>query len=219
MKKELIEFISHNKVITICRGVYGQDLVNLVEALYAGGIKLVEVTFDQSEPDPIVKTAEAITLLNSHFKSRVRIGAGTVLNIEQVNAAYQAGAEYIISPNTNEQVIKETVRLGLVSIPGALTPSEVANAHDWGADFIKLFPAGTLGLKYAKDIMAPLNHVKYLATAGIDEATFKSFMDLGFAGAGVSGRLTEKKLIKAGNFAEFTQRAQAFTDIAQQYHA
>lgn len=217
MKQEIINLINKEKLITICRGIYEKDLLDLVSALHDGGIKLVEVTFDQSASEPIVRTAEAIQLINEHFKGKVRVGAGTVLNVEQVLAAKDAGAEYIISPNTNFAVIKETIKHDLVSIPGALTPSEVANAHDCGADFIKLFPAGTLGIKYGKDIKAPLSHVKYLATAGIDEKTFKEFMDIGFCGAGVSGRLTDKKLIKEGNFAELTRRARAFVEIAQQY--
>lgn len=217
MKKELIRKIEAEKIIMIVRGTYGEDLYKLVSAVHEGGINFVEVTFDQKNDDPIIKTAEAITMIKERFNGEVHVGAGTVLNVQQVKAAYAAGAEYIISPNTNEKVIKASVEHGLISIPGALTPSEIADAHDWGADFIKLFPGGTMGIKYAKDIMAPLGHVKYLATAGINEEVFEEYLKIGFSGAGISGRLTEKSLINEGNFSEFTTRAKAFTEIAKKY--
>jgi len=112
-------------------------------------------------------------------------------------------------------VIRYTKQQGLVSIPGAMTPSEILQAHDCGADFVKLFPAATLGLRYAKDIMAPISHVKLIATAGITEENFGQFLDLGFVGAGISGRLTEKRLIEEKNWDELTKRAEAFARIAQ----
>jgi len=114
-------------------------------------------------------------------------------------------------------VIKYTKELGLVSIPGAMTPSEILWAHDWGADIVKLFPAATLSLKYAKDILAPISHVPLMATAGITEENFQEFLKLGLIGAGISGRLTDKKLIAEKNWDEFTKRAEAFVSIAESF--
>lgn len=210
-----IEFIQNSKVIVIVRRVYGEDLLELSKALYAGGIRLMEVTFDQSSPDCLEKTAGAISMLREYHGDNMLFGAGTVLTTEQVDAAYKAGAAYIISPNTNPDVIRHTKELGLISIPGAMTPSEILQAHDCGADFVKLFPAATLGLRYAKDIMAPISHVKLIATAGITEENFGEFLNLGFVGAGISGRLTEKRLIEEKNWPEFTKRAEVFVNIAQ----
>lgn len=214
---EILDFILKNKVITICRKVYGDDLMNLAKALTEGGVKMIEVTFDQEDPDCVRKTSEAISTLKDYFKNEMHFGAGTVLNTEQVEAAYAAGAKYIIAPNVNLDVIRRTKELGLISIPGAMTPSEVMTAYDNGADIVKLFPANYLGFSYIKDLRAPINHVKLLATGGVTEENFEAFLKAGLIGAGVSSRLCDKKLIAAGDFAEITRRAKVFSQIAKQY--
>lgn len=154
-------------------------------------------------------------MLRAAHGENMHFGAGTVLSAEQVDAAARAGAEFMISPNTDPAVICRTKELGLISIPGAMTPTEILAAHNYGADLVKLFPAATLGLTYAKDILAPISHVKMIATAGITEENFAQFLKLGLAGAGISGRLTDKKLIADGDWAEFTRRAEAFRRIAE----
>ena len=172
-----LDFISQNKVITICRRVYGEDLLKLADALYAGGIKMIEVTFDQADPDCIEKTGECIRALCDRFGDKMMFGAGTVLNAEQVEAAAKAGARYIISPNVDADVIAKTKELGLVSMPGAMTPSEILTAHKLGADIVKLFPAGYLGFGYIKDILGPISHVKLCATGGVTEAVLRRLCD------------------------------------------
>lgn len=208
-----LAFIEQNKVITICRKVYGKDLLNLADALYAGGIKLMEVTFDQADPDCITKTSQCIRELCARFGNRMLFGAGTVLTREQVKAAADAGAAYIISPNVDPAVITYTKELGLVSIPGAMTPSEIMTAHNLGADIVKLFPAGYLGFRYIKDIRAPISHVKLCATGGVTEENWGEYLKLDFSGAGISGRLCDKECIASGDFAEITRRAKVFMDI------
>lgn len=210
-----LDFISQNKVITICRRVYGEDLLKLADALYAGGIKMIEVTFDQADPDCIEKTGECIRALRDRFGDKMMFGTGTVLNAEQVEAAAKAGARYIISPNVDADVIAKTKELGLVSMPGAMTPSEILTAHKLGADIVKLFPAGYLGFGYIKDILGPISHVKLCATGGVTEENWGKYLEFGFAGAGISGRLCDKKCIAAGDFEEITRRAKVFMDITR----
>lgn len=209
------DFITEHKVIVICRKVYGEDLGKLANALFRGGIRLIEVTFDQKDPDCLNKSCDALRLLAGLHGDAMLIGAGTVLNARQVDAACEAGAKYIVSPDFNPAVVKRTKELGLVSIPGAMTPTEILAAHDCGADFVKLFPATTLGFKYIKDILAPISHVKLVATGGVSEENFAQYLELGFAGAGISGRLTDKKLIESGEFDELTRRAEVFVRIAK----
>jgi 2-dehydro-3-deoxyphosphogluconate aldolase / (4S)-4-hydroxy-2-oxoglutarate aldolase len=209
------DFIAANKVVVIVRKMYGEDLLNLSRALFAGGVRLMEVTFDQQDPLCAEKTAEAIKMLIAHHDDKMMFGAGTVLSVKQVDAACAAGARYIISPNFKAAVVEHTKKRGLVSIPGCMTPTEIIDAHDCGADFIKLFPATTLGFKYIKDILAPISHVKLVATGGVNEENFGEYLALGFAGAGISGRLTDRKLIAEGNWDELTSRAQVFSDIAK----
>ena len=162
---DIVNYIEKNKIICICRKIYGEELRKLARAMYDGGIRLMEVTFDQADPDCCQKTGQAIRMVDEEFGGRMQFGAGTVLTREQVDAAKDAGAKYIISPNTDEEIIRYTKQLGLVSIPGAMTPSEILAAHDAGADFVKLFPTVYLGLPYLKDIKGPINHVKLLGTS------------------------------------------------------
>ena len=210
--------IQSKKVIAIVRRIYGRDLINLAKALYDGGMRLMELTFDQSDPDCLQKTGEAIATLCRELPADMLFGAGTVLTPEQAETAAAAGGRFIISPSTDPAVIARTKELGLVSIPGAMTPSEMVIAHQAGADFIKVFPANLLGgPAYAKAVLAPLSHLKLLATAGITLENFEEYLKAGMAGAGVSGMLTDRKLIAAGDWAEFTRRARGFQDIADRY--
>lgn len=211
---DMINYIEKYKIICICRRVYGEELRRLAQAMYDGGIRLMEVTFDQADPDCCQKTAQAIRMVNEEFGGRMRFGAGTVLNREQVDAARDAGAEYIISPNTDVEVIGYTKKLGLVSIPGAMTPSEILTAHDAGADFVKLFPTVYLGLSYLKDIKGPISHVKLLGTGGLTEENLKDYLDMGMVGAGISGRLVDAELRKKNDYEALTRRAAAFMAIA-----
>nr|MBC7243940.1 bifunctional 4-hydroxy-2-oxoglutarate aldolase/2-dehydro-3-deoxy-phosphogluconate aldolase [Chloroflexota bacterium] len=209
------ETIEKHKLIVICRKIYGDDLKKLVAALFKGGIRLIEVTIDQQDPDCITKTCEAIHMLSELYGDALLVGAGTVLNEVQVDTTFKAGARYIVSPDYNPAVVRHTKELGLVSIPGAMTPTEILAAHNGGADFVKLFPATVLGFKYIKDILAPITHVKLIATGGVNEENFGQYLDLGFVGAGVSGRLTDKKLLENGDFDELTRRAEVFCQIAK----
>ncbi|MGG5316476.1 bifunctional 4-hydroxy-2-oxoglutarate aldolase/2-dehydro-3-deoxy-phosphogluconate aldolase [Enterococcus sp. AZ072] len=215
MKSEVNDFIEENKVIAICRGIYGEKLINLVTALNNGGVKLVEVTFDQGDPECLIKTSNAIASLVKEFGDEVKIGAGTVLTKEQVESAHQSGAEYIISPNTNPTVIKRTKELDMISMPGALSPSEIIMANEAGADFVKVFPVRALGTGYIKDILGPINHIKLIATAGVTRENLQDYLDLGFCGAGISGYLTDKRLVDSGDFATIENHAQEMMSIVR----
>lgn len=217
IRDEVIQAIEENKIIAITRGIYDEELRKLAKALVDGGIRCFEITFDQTDPNTAETITRNIKMLKKQFGDVLKLGVGTVLTTEQVHIAKEAGAEFIVSPNFNESVVKETLDAGLVSMPGAMTPSEICAADEAGADFIKLFPAGTLGIKYCKDIFAPLHHVKYIATVSVTEETFKQYLDLGFVGAGISSRLVDKKLREEGNYAELTRRAQQFVEIASKY--
>lgn len=208
-----VEFIERHKIITICRKVYGDPLLKLAEALYAGGLKLMEMTFDQQDPACLDKTAEAIRAVKERVGNDMLIGAGTVLTPSQVIAAKQAGAKYIISPNTDPHVIEVTKHSGLASIPGAMTPSEIISAHHNGADIVKLFPATYLGFDYIKDILGPISNVKLCATGGVNEENAPKYLEMGFSALGIGGRLCDKKCIAAGDYNTITARAKIFTAL------
>lgn len=214
MKLTAKDLIVRNKVIAICRGIYGDDLLGLASALFRGGVQLIEVTFDQADPEHLRKTSDAIALLLASFPD-MAVGAGTVMTAKQLHTACDAGAKYMISPNTDLNVINETKRLGLVSIPGAMTPSEIASAWQAGADFVKLFPCAQLGLEYVKAVRAPLNNIPLIATGGIEAENLGMFLDAGMAGAGMGGKLCDKKLIREKRFDELEARARKCAEIVE----
>ena len=208
MREEICKLVEQEKVIAIVRGVDPDTCLKVAEALYAGGIRLLEVTFPQKNPELFQSTADAISMIKSAFAGRMRIGAGTVLTVEQVEMAAKAGAEYIISPNVDTDVIRRTLELGLVSMPGALTPSEVMIAHNAGADYVKLFPIGVMGTAYVKAIMAPISHVKMLAVGNISSDNAADYLKAGVIGLGVGGKLVNKDAIAAGDFEKLTKAAE-----------
>ena len=212
-REEIIKDVEKNKLIVILRGFNQEQLINTVEAMEKGGVKLVEVTFDQSGVISDKTTAANIQALKAHFKGRVRIGAGTVITETQVEYAYRAGAEFIISPDCYENVIKKTKELGMVSIPGAFTPTEAANAHRYGADFVKLFPNSEVNLSYLKALIAPLSHIKFLAVGGVNANNLKDYIAAGAKGVGVATAIADKKAIIAGDYEKITQLAKEFTAL------
>lgn len=208
MREEICKLVEQEKVIAIVRGVDPDTCLKVAEALYAGGIRLLEVTFPQKNPELFQSTADAISMIKSAFAGRMRIGAGTVLTVEQVEMAAKAGAEYIISPNVDTDVIRRTLELDLVSMPGALTPSEVMIAYNAGADYVKLFPIGVMGTAYVKAIMAPISHVKMLAVGNISSDNAADYLKAGVVGLGVGGKLVNKDAIAAGDFEKLTKAAE-----------
>ena len=217
MKTQVIKHIKKYKIVAICRQTYGDDLLRLAQALAEGGIGLLEITFDQADPQGIKKTADAVRLVSEKFGKDLLLGTGTVLTREQVVAAYQAGAKYVIMPNVNPDIIRMAGSMGMATIPGSMTATEILRAYSVGADFVKLFPAGTLGIAYAKDLFGPINHIPMIATAGVTPVNLGQFLELGYKGAGISSYLTDKKKIAAGDFATLTQHAKELMEIANRY--
>lgn len=211
-REEIIKDIEENKIIVIMRGFTTEQLIKSVEAMAKGGIKLVEVTFDQSGKIKDEETSANIRALKEHFAGRVRIGAGTVMSERQAELAFEGGAEFIISPDCYEPVIRKTRELGMVSIPGVFTPTEAANAYRYGADFAKLFPNSEVGISYLKALIAPLSHIKFLAVGGINHENMTDYINAGAKGIGVATAIADRKLILAGKYDELTEKARLFTD-------
>lgn len=212
MSKEVLNRILEGKIIAIVRGIPSDEVVGLAEALVKGGISCIEVTFDQSSEEKAEDTLKAISNIRMALGDKVCVGAGTVMTVEQVEAAAAAGAEYMISPNTNAAVIKRTKELDRVSIPGAMTPSEVAEAYELGADIVKMFPAGILSAAYIKAVKAPLKHIPVTAVGGVNPGNCAEFIRAGAVGVGVGGNLVSPQYVKEGRFEEITAIAKSYTD-------
>ena len=214
-KNEIIKSIEDNKLIAILRGVPQEKLLPLVEALYKGGIRLLELTYSADGKTSDEVTAQNIKMLSEHFEGKMFIGSGTVLTTKQVKLTYENGGCFIISPDTNENVIKETVNLGMVSIPGALTPTEITQAHSFGADFVKLFPITNLGSGYVKAVKAPLSHIKLLAVGGITTDNMHEYSSCGACGFGIGANLYKKELLENNDFDAIAEIAEKFATVAK----
>lgn len=188
-------------------------IVPTAEALYEGGIRLMEITFDQADPECLRLTPRMIEKLNARFPDML-VGAGTVMTREQARAAADAGARFALAPNVDADVIDEALKCGLIAIPGALTPTEVAHAYKLGAAMVKLFPAGDLGVGYLKALRGPLPHIPLMAVGGVDLTNLADFFKAGARAAGIGSNIVNNKLIAEGRYQELSGLAKAYTDLA-----
>ena len=210
MRQQVIEKILEKKAIAIVRGIFEEDCLNLAKALLKGGVELLEVTFDQKDANLRLRTANTIRLLVKELGDKMCFGAGTVTTVEMVEMAKSSGAQFIVSPDTNEEVIRATVDADMVSIPGALTPTEIAQAHRYGGDFIKVFPVSQMGPAYIKNVSAPLSHIRMLAVGGVDNGNIEAYLTAGAVGAGVAGCLFKKEWVAAGDWDKITEASREF---------
>lgn len=215
MREKVIEAIEKNKIVVIVRGVAKEKLIPLAEAMYKGGIRLLEITYNANGNPTDEETAENIRMLAEHFEGRMYIGAGTVISEKQVELTKKAGGQFIISPDTYENVIRKTRELNMVSMPGALTPSEIQSAHRYGADFVKMFPITNMGLDYVKAVKAPLSHIRLLAVGGIETDNMRDYLEAGVCGFGIGSSIVNKKTIEAGDYEAITALAEKFTKVIE----
>ncbi len=213
-KQEVLEAILERKIVAIFRGIDPERCSEAANALYAGGVAICEVTFDQNEVEGgYASTVNSIkNILAGKGDRAIFCGAGTVLTCEQVVLAYNAGASFIITPNTDPEVIDLANSLGMVTMPGAFSATEAVIAYQAGADFVKIFPAVIGGPAYIKAIRGPLSHIPFTAVGGVDEKNAKSFLDAGCVGLGIGGNLVSKKLISEGKYDELTALARTYVD-------
>ena len=205
-----VDLIKNEHLIVIVRGVKSEQLIPLAEAMYAGGVRLLEVTYSADGRVSDEETAKNIGALVRHFGDRMQIGAGTVLTVKQVALTAAAGGKYIISPNGNPAVIRATRDAGLLSIPAAYTPTEIEAAYECGADFVKLFPVTALGPAYVKAVRGPLSHIPLLAVGGVDLSNLADYAKAGVSGFGIGGNIIDKKMLANNDYP-------AITELAKQY--
>lgn len=213
-ERRIVLKIQEEKIISIIRGVPLKDMERTVEALFRGGIRMVEITFNQKSENRLEETAEAIRKVNILYGNEMTVGAGTVMSVAEAEVAVQAGASFLLSPNVDAAVIKKGVELGAEMIPGALTPTEIAYAYRQGAALVKLFPAGNMGIAYARAVMAPVNDVPMIAVGGVNLDNLNQFLQAGFTGVGIGSEITKKSLIEAGEFEQLAKLAKRYVEAA-----
>lgn len=213
-RDEMAALVNRYKIIAILRGIEEEKQVSVARALYDGGVRLLEVTFDQSSCTRERDTGAAIARIKKALGQDAHVGAGTVMSLEEVQTVWENGGEYIIAPNVNEAVIKKAVGMGLGVIPGAMTPTEVAAAYSCGASLVKIFPADCLGLHYCRALRAPLNYIPLVATGGVNDENLQDYLKAGYTGAGIGSSLTNRKLIQEENYQKLKELAARYVKKA-----
>ncbi len=211
MPHSSLQRVLDSGVVAILRAPSGELLVEVAEALLAGGVEAIEVTFTVPRADRVIET------LADKLGDRIVLGAGTVLDAETARIAILAGAQYIVSPTVNLDVIRTCKRYSKLSMPGAMTPTEIVTAWEAGADVVKIFPSDIGGAKYLKAVKAPLPHIHMMPTGGVTLETARDFLAAGACALGIGGNLVEQKAMKDRDFARITSLAKQFVDLVRQF--
>jgi 2-dehydro-3-deoxyphosphogluconate aldolase/(4S)-4-hydroxy-2-oxoglutarate aldolase len=207
-RDEQVRLIEEKGVIAIVRFDRSEQLLQVAKAIKAGGVDIIE--FTMTTPNALKIIEESVREIGDE----VLLGAGTVLDAETARAAILAGAEFIVAPTLCREVIEVCRRYSKVVIPGALTPTEILTAWQWGADFVKVFPASVGGPGYLKALRGPLPQVKLVPVGGVSLQNTADFFKAGAAAIAVGGQLVNRKAITEGNFAELTGTARQFVNEA-----
>lgn len=194
-------------IVGILRGVPAEQTIEVVDALAAGGVDVVEVTVDTDG------ALETIARLCETFdRSEVLVGAGTVLDAETAGAALRAGAEFVVTPSFDDGVVETCNRYGAVVAPGVMTPTEALTAFEAGADLLKVFPASTLGPGHVRSLKGPLEQLPLLPTGGVSLDNVEAFVAAGADGVGVGSALVDSEAVAAAEYDVLTERATAFRE-------
>jgi len=199
---EVYRAVRAERLIAIVRGLPAEQAVPLAEALHAGGIRLLEITANTAGVMDMIRAVKQATA------GRMVIGAGTVTTLDLAQQALAAGAEYVIAPDVNPEVIGHCLERDVAVIPGAATPTEILTARRLGLSLVKIFPAQALGVNYIRQLRGPIDDVDFLAVGGVDARNLGEFIQAGCLGAGLGGSLVRKDLIQAKDWAGLTRLAE-----------
>ena len=206
-KKEVISRVVECGIIPIVRTPTADDARAVIEAIAEGGISTIEIT---------MTIPGAVELINELSRAgQILVGAGTVLNAEMARECIGAGARFIISPGTDFEIIDYCSQVDVLVMPGALTPTEIINAWDAGADFVKVFPIAAVGgAKYLKLVKGPLPHIKIIPTGGVDQTMAGELIKAGAEAVGVGSDLADASAAREGRSSDITAAARKYLCIA-----
>jgi len=200
-------------IVAVVRSPDSHQLVEVCRALADGGVTVVEITM--SVPNAL----EVLRQVHQALGQRILLGAGTVLDPETARAVLLAGAEYIVAPTVNLEVIRLCQRYGKLVMPGAFTPTEILTAWEAGADIVKVFPADVLGAAFLKALRGPLPQIRLMPTGGVDLSTAAAFLKAGACCLGVGGQLVEPRAVAERNFERIRDLASQYIEIVKQARA
>ena len=208
-KDRVLERIHQLGLLAVIRGPSKTTTLHIVEALVAGGVTGIEITFTTPQ------AAEVAAIVHQRYGDEIVLGMGTVTEVSQVEAARQAGAQFLVSPHTEAELGRAMVASGLAVMMGALTPSEVMQAHRLGSQVVKLFPGSLGGPEYLQALRGPFPHVRLMPTGGVNENNLKQWFAAGAFAVGAGNNLTPKDIIQQGRFAEISAIARSFREAVQ----
>src|SRR5437763_3082830 len=194
-------------VVAVVRSPDSHQLVEVAKALADGGVTVMEITFT------VPNALDVIRQVRLHLGERILLGAGTVLDPETARAAILAGADFLVAPTLNLDVVRLCHRYDKAVLPGAFTPTEILTAWEAGADIVKVFPADIVGPAFFKALRGPLPQIRVMPTGGVDLNTAAEFLKAGACCLGVGGQLVEPKAVAAGDFARLRELAQQYMKI------
>jgi len=205
-REKIVSGIEAEGLVAIVRVPRPELILPLAKALVAGGIRAVELTMS------IPNALEAVRTIDRELGDKILLGVGTVIDDDTCRAAIDAGAKYVISPITRPSLVAAAHALDRPVMLGAYTPTEAQAAHEAGSDFVKIFPADTLGPSYIKSLLAPLPHLKIVPTGGVNLDTMEAYLAAGSAALGTGSALLKKEIIVGENWGELERLAKRFAD-------
>lgn len=214
MKREQqLQQILDTGIVAVVRAPDASALVEVCRALAEGGVSVVEITM--TVPDAL----DVVRAVRRELGDRVLLGAGTILDAETGRLALLAGAEYLVAPTLNLDVIRLCRRYDKIVMPGAFTPTEILAAWEAGADIVKVFPADVVGPTFFKALRGPLPQIRVMPTGGVDLTTASAFLAAGACCLGVGSQLVDPKLVAVRDFATLRQRASQYVEIVRTHRA
>lgn len=207
-----MELLKKYRFVGILRHIPPQFALASAKAMYEGGVRIFEITFDPSLNTTVKETCGIINEFRTYFGDDVSVGAGTVLTADLAKQAYRAGAEFIVSPATDAKSIEFTKSHGMLAIPGAYTPTEILQAYQMGADVVKIFPIGPNDESYLKNVISPLSHIPFMVTGGIRPDTIEKFLEMGPVAVAAGASIVTKALAEKGDFDTIRNNALAHTE-------
>jgi len=211
MSGKSLQRVLDHKIVAVIRAESGDLLVDVAECLLVGGVEVMEVTFT------VPRATRVLEKVADRIGSRILLGAGTVLDTETCRAAILAGAEFIVSPAVNVEVIELCKRYSKPVMPGAFTPTEVVTAWQAGADIVKIFPSEITGPKYLKALHGPLPHVRLMPTGGVNLETAAEFLRCGACALGIGSSLVDPKVVAAGDLKKIESLARQYVQIIKDF--
>ncbi|MEZ3486783.1 MAG: bifunctional 4-hydroxy-2-oxoglutarate aldolase/2-dehydro-3-deoxy-phosphogluconate aldolase [Lachnospiraceae bacterium] len=199
------------RIVAIIRGLELDETLKTVAALRDGGIRAVEVPFDQTK-DPKTTALKIEKAAGEFGGEDFLCGSGTVLNVEQVRLTHEAGGKLIVTPTSNREVILEAKRRGMFVMAGAMSATEVVNVYEWGADVVKIFPAGVLGTGYIKALQGPFPHIPLAAVGGITLDNIQDFCRAGVSMFGIGESIVKKDMIRQGCYEAVAELAGKYVE-------